>query len=56
MAARVQGAVEEDVHARRHSGNALNYVAATVRSNNCIYTKMYCLFIYFTDIYNYTGW
>ena len=34
MAARVQGAVEEDVHAKRHSGDALNYVVAIVKSNN----------------------
>ena len=46
MAARVQGAVEEDVHARRHSGDVLNYVAATVRSINCTI----CVCVIFNDI------
>ena len=42
MAAGAQGAVEEDVHVRGHSGNTQNYVAATYIESR-----------YFNDVYNY---
>ena len=35
MVVKVIGAVGEDVHVRRQSGNALNFAAATVKRNRC---------------------
>ena len=59
MVVKVTGAVGEDVHVRRQSGNALNFAAATVKRNRCtdciVFHDIHFIFIIILQGWSFTS-